>query len=149
MPGTPTKVTAQLAASMLDEHEREGLSYSQLATKYDVSKSLVGKHVVRARARRDEHRAERAEVEALKREARAAERRAAPPEPTGREAELRAAVKSTTPGTPEHTEARLWLRRYLDGRPRTVPLPSETGQPVEGRASFGHRPKALWENPYS
>ncbi len=147
--GTPTKITPALAAELLDAHDA-GESYAQLAERYNVSKSLVGKHVARARARREEHRAERTEEEALRREVRAAERRdAPPPEPTGREAELRAAISATTPGTPEHTSARLALKRYLRSRPIMVPLPSLTGQPVElPRGTPFRRERALWENPY-
>ncbi len=147
MPGTPAKIDAALAATLCTEADA-GASVRELAAKYDLGKTRVAEHVKRERERRAEVAAERLEVEALRREARAAERRAAPPPPTTREAELLAAVNAATPGSPEHEEAKLWLRRYRKGRPSYVPLPSETGQPVE-RSAFGRaRPRAIWENPY-
>ncbi len=147
MPGSPTKITPELARELLDAHDA-GESFRVLAAKTGASKSVVARHVARARARRDEARAERAEVEALRREAREAERRAEPPPPTDREAELIAAVNAATPGSPEHTTAKLWLKRYRRDRPRYVPLPSLTGQPVEPVRTPSRHERPMWANPY-
>ncbi len=143
------KITPELLAVLIEENEN-GASLRQLEAKHGVSKTRIGVHIRRERKRRQEQAAEvaaeRRERAALEREQRAAEPK--PPEQTPRELELRAAVDATTPGTPEHTTAKLWLRRYLDGRPRMVPLPSLTGQAIEPPRTPSRRPRMLWDNPH-